>query len=222
MVTTINETGLTLIKKFEGLRLKAYKCAAGVWTIGYGHTKGVKEGDVITEKEAEALLQEDLDKFIDHVRYYDETYNYNFNENEFSALVSFAFNIGTLRGITNGGKRTKFQIGSKFNAYVYAGGKKLNGLIKRRAAEYNLYNTPVVNADNSYIVGSTYVICASGLNVRKEPCVTSEKAQKTSLKKGTKIVVEAVVLDTDGNTWLKISKGYIAAIYQGNVYVKEE
>lgn len=139
MITDVSKNGIDLIKKFEGCRLKAYKCPAGVWTIGYGHTKGVKANQKITKEEAEKLLKEDLQKYVDHVRYYDKTYGYNFNQNQFDALVSFAYNLGTLRGITNNGKRTKFQISCKFKAYVYAGGKKLQGLINRREAEYKLY-----------------------------------------------------------------------------------
>ena len=139
MITEVTKEGIDLIKKFEGCKLTAYKCPAGVWTIGYGHTKGVKKGQKITKEEAEELLKQDLQKFVDHVRYYDEKYHYNFNQSQFNALVSFAYNIGTLRGLTNGGKRTKFQISCKINSYVYAGGKKLPGLINRRAAEYKLY-----------------------------------------------------------------------------------
>ena len=135
----VSKNGLNLIKKFEGCKLKAYRCPAGVPTIGYGHTKGVKMGMTISKEEAEKLLKEDVKKFSDHVDYYNKTYKYNFNQNEFDALVSFAVNIGTLRGITNAGKRTKYQIGQKFRAYVNANGKKVPGLVKRRAAEYALY-----------------------------------------------------------------------------------
>lgn len=135
----VSKNGLDLIKKFEGCKLKAYRCPAGVPTIGYGHTKGVKMGMTITKEEAEKYLKEDVKKYSDHVDYYNKTYKYNFNQNEFDALVSFAYNIGTLRGITNAGKRTKYQIGQKFRAYVNAGGKKLQGLVNRRAAEYALY-----------------------------------------------------------------------------------
>lgn len=135
----ISKNGIALIKKFEGCKLKAYKCPAGVWTIGYGHTKGVKPNQVITKEQAEAFLREDLEKYEAHVDYYNKTYKYNFNQNEFDALVSFAYNIGTLRGITNAGRRSKYQIAQKFRAYVIANGKKLQGLVNRRQAEYNLF-----------------------------------------------------------------------------------
>ena len=220
MITNISQNGIDLIKKWEGLRLKAYKCPAGVFTIGYGHTKGVKAGDTITEKEADALLYEDLDKYVDHVRYYDEKYHYDFNQNEFDALVSFAFNIGSLRGLTNEGKRTKFQISCKIKSYVYAGGKKMQGLINRRNAEYNLYMKPEVNIIASYLeIGKEYKVVVSGLRIRKEP--TTESDIIKSIKKGSKVSCNSIKRDTAGNTWIGITGGYIAAIYEGKYYVKE-
>jgi lysozyme len=80
-----------LIKEFEGLRLKAYKCQAGKWTIGYGHTDGVKKGDSITKEEADFLLECDIRKFE---RCVDFSINVPLDQNEFDALVSFCFNIG--------------------------------------------------------------------------------------------------------------------------------
>ena len=87
----ITNEGINLIKKFEGLRLEAYLCPAGVWTIGYGHTKGVKKGDKITEETANMLLELDLNDFIVGVQ---KLLKKNINNNQFSALVSFAFNLG--------------------------------------------------------------------------------------------------------------------------------
>src|SRR6056297_1276916 len=95
MTMKINSAGLKIIKESEGLRLKAYKCPAGVWTIGYGHTKGVREGDVITEEEAEKLLQEDVmltEQFITRIA---SRLKKTIDGNQFSALVSFVYNIGT-------------------------------------------------------------------------------------------------------------------------------
>ena len=87
----ITNEGINLIKKFEGLRLEAYLCPAGVWTIGYGHTKGVKKGDKITEETANMLLELDLNDFIVGVQ---KLLKKNINNNQFSALVSFAYNLG--------------------------------------------------------------------------------------------------------------------------------
>ena len=138
----INDEGLKLIKSFEGCRLKAYRDAVGVWTIGWGHTAGVKEGQYITQAQADLLLLSDLAKFEDAV----ERLGMNFNENEFSALVSFAYNcgVGNLNKLCKG--RTKPEIASKMLLYDKAGGKVLAGLTRRRKAENELYNTPVTSA----------------------------------------------------------------------------
>lgn len=136
-----SKKGIELIKKFEGLRLEAYRCPAGVLTIGYGHTgPDVKEGMKIDEKKATALLKKDLEKFEARVmRYYPK---YRFNQNEFDALVSFAYNIGSIDGLTKNGKRSRGMIADKILAYNKAGGKILNGLVKRRKAEQALFLTP--------------------------------------------------------------------------------
>lgn len=131
--------GLNLIKKYEGCRLSAYKCPAGVPTIGYGHTKGVKMGTTITQEKADELLKEDIKRFVKLVDKYDKLYN--FNENEYNALLSFCFNIGSLDQLTSFGKRNKATIGEKMKLYVKAGGRPLTGLIRRRAEEYALYMT---------------------------------------------------------------------------------
>ena len=145
-----NEAGLSLIKSFEGLRLKAYKCPAGVWTIGYGHTgKDVKPGMTITREEAEALLKKDIELFeIGVEKVIDE--NITLTSNQFSALVSFSFNVGlenfkksTLLKLINKGNQNELEaIHSQFKRWVYANKKVLPGLVKRREAEFKLYSTP--------------------------------------------------------------------------------
>ena len=165
------------------------------------------------------FLYEDLDKYVDHVRYYDEKYHYNFNQNEFDALVSFAFNIGSIRGLTNEGKRTKFQISCKIKSYVYAGGNKMQGLINRRNEEYNLYMKPEVNIISDFEVGKTYKVIVSGLRIRAESTTSSEKI--STIRKGSKVKCLNVTRDTEGNTWIKIAGGYLAAIYQGKNYIEE-
>ena len=136
-----SENGINSIKKFEGCQLKAYKCAAGVWTIGYGHTSGVKSTDVITEIQAESYLKTDLAKFEAHVEKYNSKYCWN--QNEFDALVSFAFNIGSIDKLTADGTRTRATIAEKMLLYNKAGGKVLTGLTKRREAERELFLTKV-------------------------------------------------------------------------------
>lgn len=137
---TINDKGIALIKSFEGLRLKAYKALPSekYFTIGYGHYGAdVKEGQTITEAEAETLLRADLKKYEAKVNKYSA---YNWNANEFSALVSFAYNIGNIDGLTKKGERSREEIKKVWTSYSKAGGKELPGLLRRREAELKLFN----------------------------------------------------------------------------------
>ena len=143
MAMKTSSKGVSLIKQFEGCRLKAYKCPAGVWTIGYGHTAGVKAGDIITQETAESYLRNDLVTYEKYVMNYDGIYH--FNQNQFDALVSFTYNCGAgnLKNLTQGGKRTIAQISDKLLLYNKAGGVTLLGLQRRRAAEKVLFDTPI-------------------------------------------------------------------------------
>lgn len=143
----VNKQGVQLVKSFEGCFLNAYLCPAKVWTIGYGSTKyqngnPVKQGDKITQKEAETLLSDTLDEFSNGVS---KLIKVELNDNQFSALVSFAFNLGvgalsksTLLKKVNANQNDK-TIEQDFMKWVNAGGKKLNGLVRRRTAESKLY-----------------------------------------------------------------------------------
>lgn len=140
----IGQAGLDLIKQYEGCRLAAYRCAAGVWTIGYGHTAGVHSGMTITQAQADAYLQQDIAKFEGYVN--NPAYvpiTEQLNQNQFDALVSFAFNLGAgnLRKLCKG--RTAAQIAQAMTQYCKANGKVLAGLRRRRAAEQALFNKPV-------------------------------------------------------------------------------
>lgn len=134
-----SQRGINLIKGFEGLRLTAYKCPAGVYTIGYGHTRGVKRGMKITEEEASAFLTADLLNSEKVVERYDSVYHWN--QNEFDALVSFTFNCGAanLLSLLRNGRRNRTQIAATLPLYRKAGGKVLKGLERRRAAEKALF-----------------------------------------------------------------------------------
>lgn len=134
-----SQRGIDLIKQFECLRLTAYKCPAGVYTIGYGHTRGVKRGMKITEEEASAYLTADLRNSEKAVERYDGIYHWN--QNEFDALVSFTFNCGAtnLRALLRNGRRNRSQIAATLPLYRKAGGKVLKGLVRRRAAEKALF-----------------------------------------------------------------------------------
>lgn len=146
MKNNISKVGIDLIKSFEGCYLKAYKCPAGVWTIGWGTTEpidGVKphEGMVITQKQADELLIKNLKGYENAVNEY---VTYSINQNQFDALVSFAYNCG------NGALKTstllkKLNAGdvhgaaNEFLRWNKANGKVLNGLTRRREAERKLF-----------------------------------------------------------------------------------
>lgn len=136
-----------LVREFEGCKLKAYKCPAGIWTIGYGNTqyengKAVKEGEVITLERAEQLLEVILIKFVQQVG---ELVKSKVNQNQKDALTDFAYNcgVGNLRSSTllkkvNADPNDK-TIRGEFEKWTRANGKVLKGLVKRRNAEANLY-----------------------------------------------------------------------------------
>ncbi len=135
----ISENGINMIKEFEGLRLEAYKPLQSeqYYTIGYGHYgKDVKRGMRINTEVAERYLKEDLEIYEANVNKYNK---YKWNQNEFDALVSFAYNIGSIDQLTNNGKRTKKEIAEKILLYVKAGGRILDGLKKRRKKEHDLF-----------------------------------------------------------------------------------
>lgn len=140
-----SKEGIELIKKFEGCRLKAYKALESekYFTIGYGHYgQDVKEGMTITQKQAEELLTKDLEKFEGYVEKY--AGNLGINQNQFNALVSFAYNCGAgnLRKLVNG--RTLSEIADALPDYNHAGGKVLAVLTKRRNAERELFLKPEI------------------------------------------------------------------------------
>lgn len=137
----ISEKGLNLIKSFEGCRLTAYKCPAGVWTIGWGHTGDVTEGKTITQEQADQMLRDDMVAYELKVEKYNGIYGWN--QNEFDALTSFAYNVGSIDQLTARGTRSREVIAEKMLAYNKGGGKVLPGLTRRRKAEQELFLAPV-------------------------------------------------------------------------------
>lgn len=133
--------GIDFIKRHEALRLNAYLDAAGVWTIGYGHTSTARQGMIITEAEAEKLLVDDLKTAEKEIN----KHLLPLRQHQFDSLVSFVFNVGTGAFRTSTLlKRLKTDVNhpditNQFNRWIYAGGKILNGLVRRRKEEANLY-----------------------------------------------------------------------------------
>lgn len=130
-----SKAALDQIAKYEGIRLKAYKCPAGVWTIGVGHTGGVTEGMTITHDQAMAFFAEDIKASERAV----EKLGMELTQGQFDALVSFCYNCGAgnLQKLVKG--RTKKQIADAIPLYNKGGGKVLAGLVKRRAWERGLF-----------------------------------------------------------------------------------
>lgn len=158
---TISHNGIKLITSFEGCRLTAYddfqpnvkitrgSRIIGTLTIGYGHTgSDVYPGLVITQAQAEMLLKIDIKKFENKVAKYDPIYN--FSQNEADALISFAYNVGSIDKLTDNGKRTKSEIYSKIIAYNKSGGKVLEDLTRRRKAEAELFAKDGLMVNNTY------------------------------------------------------------------------
>ena len=139
----ISLEGLSLIKKFEGCRLKAYYCSGGVLTIGYGHTGGVKETDTITQEEADKLLKGDILKFEQYV---EDNVMVELDQSQFDALVAWTFNLGPgnlrestmLKKLNNGEYES---VPFEMRRWNKAGGKTLDGLIRRREAESLLFES---------------------------------------------------------------------------------
>ncbi|MFV3380265.1 lysozyme [Pseudomonas sp. NY15354] len=136
-----SQRGLSLIKSFEGLRLQAYQDAVGVWTIGYGATRGVKAGMSISKEQAERMLLNDVQRFEPEV---ERLVTVPLSQNQWDALVSFAYNLGsanlessTLRRLLNSGDYAA--AADQFPRWNKAGGKVLAGLARRREAERALF-----------------------------------------------------------------------------------
>lgn len=147
----INAATRSLIRRFEGCKLRAYQCSAKVWTIGVGNTfyedgSAVKQGDVITQERADRLFIILLDQFAAQVR---PLIKQPLNDNQFGALLSFAYNAGvgalqrsTLLRLVNANPNNPL-IRQEFAKWNKAGGKVLVGLTRRRTAEADLYFTPI-------------------------------------------------------------------------------
>ena len=133
-----SDKGFELIKKFEGCELEAYQCAAGVWTIGYGHTKDVQEGDKWAEEKAEFMLWRELEHEYEH--YVNSLVTVPINQCQFDALTSWTYNLGpnnlkksSMLRVLNEGKYD--EVPAQMKRWNKAKGKVLAGLTRRREAE---------------------------------------------------------------------------------------
>lgn len=236
----IGQAGLALIKQFEGCRLAAYQCSAGVWTIGYGHTAGVHKGMKITQAQAEEYLKHDVAKFEKYVNNPSYVpFTDKLNQNQFDALVSFAFNLGqgNVKKLCTG--RVMNQIPSAMQQYCKAAGKTLPGLQRRRKAEAALYNKKVESctgatkteykAGNWYRVKESVPVC-NGYYGEHGKYIYLSNQIKTScdnksgigyLRKGADIKPVEVRKFDDGSVWFKLDPtiACLAAGVDGKVYI---
>lgn len=205
----ISKNGLDLIKKYEGLYLNAYKCPAGVLTIGYGTTNADKEITLftinnktkITKEKAEELLKKSIEKKYEPLV---NKFNskYKFNQNEFDALVSFCYNTGSINQLTQNGKRSKKEIADAMIKYNHAAGKVLEGLTRRRKEERTLFLKKVKQdekKDNTKLDANRYEVTSAGLNVRAGAS-TKYKVIHV-LSKGNKVYIDKI----SGN-WGRVQK----------------
>ena len=217
----ISQNGVDLIKRFEGVRLQAYWDYYGsVWTIGYGHTKGVYSGMVITQQQAEQFLFDDIESHVFRMK---QLITRKLTQNQFDSLASFHFNLGAyildndqvlLRNINNNDTTATV---NHMMQYCYSGGIWLQGLWNRRKAETDLYKTgdTITTPENSNGgINMKQFILGSDVWLRKGPSTKSASIGSQPLKKGSRVDFNDIVL-AEGYMWgvqprADKSKGYIA------------
>ena len=210
----ISENGLNLIKQFEGCHLSAYRCPAGVWTIGYGHTSGVYEGMVISQAQADQFLFEDVQRFVNAVNQYQS--RFNFNQNEFDALVSFTYNCGAgslanVMACCN----TKQEIAEECKLYNKGGGVVLPGLVRRRNEEYNLFmsgssnsasvSQPSTASGTSYPEKGEYFF-NTRVKIRTAPDLSESTFVNECYEVGESVIYHTVHLDKCGYNWIQYNR----------------
>lgn len=153
-----SSAGIDLIKRFEGLELKAYQDIAGIWTIGYGHTETAKPGQKITEEEAELFLRADIQSRERFLRGWAFEFDIDLNQNQFDALISFIYNVGKsgFRGSTASRRIVEGNLVGAADALTWWNKatvdgvkREVAGLNRRRAAERTLFLTPIEETTNN-------------------------------------------------------------------------
>lgn len=213
---------IKLVKKFEGLYKKAYRDEVGVWTIGYGITNAdksitgatIKAGLVISEKTADNWLERSLNsKYLQKVMKYDKKYNWN--QNEIDALVSFAYNIGSIDGLTANGTRSRATIAAKILEYNKAAGKVYRGLTRRRKVERKLFLT-ATKAKKKAKKKAVKKVYAK-VNTKHDPLTIRKSASSTAAVLGRVPKKSKVKVIKKGSTWTKVKyksvTGYSATKY---------
>ena len=204
-----SQKAIDMIKKFEGCRYEAYKAVASekYYTIGYGHY-GITDANLkITENEALDFLYDDVSQAESAVNKYMD--KYNFNQNEFDALVSFSFNVGNINQLTCNGTRSREVIANKMLEYCKSGKKILKGLQLRRKAEHDLFLTPseYIETYRDLFYGGVFKGIKENFFIRKEPSTTSEKVGNTNQPFDNTVL--GIVLTKKDGVWLRVKDGYV-------------
>lgn len=211
----IGNAGLELIKSFEGCRLSAYKCPSNKWTIGWGRTSGVYEGMVISQAQADQFLFEDVQRFVNAVNQYQA--RFNFNQNEFDALVSFTYNCGdgSLANVMSC-CNTKQEIAEECKLYNKSStGQILAGLVRRREEEYKLFmsgsNDQANNNDGySYAEKGEYFFNTK-VRIRTAPSLDAATIvtdiQEPFYNPGESVEYHTVHRNKCGYNWIQYNRG---------------
>ena len=210
----ISERGLNLIKSYEGCRLSSYQCPSNKWTIGWGRTSGVYEGMVISQAQADQFLFEDVQRFVNAVNQYQA--RFNFNQNEFDALVSFTYNCGAgslanVMACCN----TKQEIAEECKLYNKGGGVVLAGLVRRREEEYQLFmsgsnNNTNNNGGYSYAEKGEYFFNTK-VRIRTAPSLDASTIatdiQEPFYNPGESVEYHTVHRNKCGYNWIQYNRG---------------
>ena len=206
----IGNKGLDLIKSFEGCRLSAYRCPAGVWTIGYGHTQGVYEGMVTTQAQADNMLREDVKYYADAVDRYNS--RFNFTQEEFDALTSFTYNcgVGSLQAVMSC-CNTKQEIAEECKLYNKGGGVVLAGLVRRRNEEYKLFmsgssNSTSTASGTSYPEKGEYFF-NTRVKIRTAPNLDNSSFTGICYEAGESVEYHTVHRNKCGYNWIQYNRG---------------
>lgn len=206
----IGNKGLDLIKSFEGCRLSAYKCPAGVWTIGYGHTQGVYEGMTISQAQADKFLFEDVKYYADAVDRYNS--RFNFTQEEFDALTSFTYNcgVGSLQAVMSC-CNTKQEIAEECKLYNKGGGVVLAGLVRRRNEEYKLFmsgssNSTSTASGTSYPEKGEYFF-NTRVKIRTSPNLDNSSFTGICYEAGESVEYHTVHRNKCGYNWIQYNRG---------------
>lgn len=202
----ISNKGLELIKSFEGCRLSAYKCPAGVWTIGYGRTNGVYEGMTITQEQADNMLREDVKYYADAVNQYQS--RFNFTQEEFDSLTSFTYNcgVGSLQAVM-ACCNTKQEIAEECKLYNKGGGVVLAGLVRRREEEYKLFMSGSSTASGTSYSEKGEYFFNTRVKIRTAPNLDNSSFTGICYDAGESVEYHTVHRNKSGYNWIQYNRG---------------